>query len=237
MQSEDPQWTDYRSRFSTVYDQANYGDSLQARVMRMGHKLAEKPFGPNTHFNSVLEVGAGTGEHAPFVRHSFDRYVITDADPEALTVAKKKLSGFNDGKLQFEVQSANALNFPDGSFDRLIATHVLEHLYEPHKVLKEWRRVLRPGGTMTILIPTDPGLAWRMSRHFGPRRNATRMGFSYDYVMAREHVNPCNNLVALLRHYFPAALENWWPFGLPSMDINLFHVCQAVMHGKSEQRS
>jgi phosphatidylethanolamine/phosphatidyl-N-methylethanolamine N-methyltransferase len=229
MENEDQAWLDYRQRFAGVYDQANYASPLQAWVMRAGHRLAEKPFGPEKHFGRVLEIGAGTGEHYTFVRHSVDQYILSDSDPEALAVAKRKLSDASPDKLGFELQSAQQLSHPERSFDRVIATHVLEHINQPHLVLKEWRRVVKDSGTLTVLIPTDPGIAWRLGRRLGPRRNAIAQSIAYDYVMAREHVNSCTNLIALLRHYFPNSQEAWWPLPIPSVDLNLFFAFHAVV--------
>lgn len=227
MAEEDKEWLDYRARFSEVYDEANYSSPLQSAVMRESHRLTEKKFNANDHFSKVLEIGTGTGEHFPFVRHGFDQYILTDADPKALEVAKKKLKG---DKLVFETQAGEKLSYADNSFDRVIAVHVLEHIYQPHLVLKEWRRVVKNGGTLSILIPTDPGIAWRLGRHLGPRRNALAQGIAYDYVMAREHVNSCDKLISLIRHYFPARTEAWWPFPLPSIDLNLFFACHATVN-------
>jgi phosphatidylethanolamine/phosphatidyl-N-methylethanolamine N-methyltransferase len=64
------------------------------------------------------------------------------------------------------------LSVPSASFDRLIATHVLEHLPKPERVLREWARVVRPGGTLSLILPCDPGLARRLGRHFGPHPQA-----------------------------------------------------------------
>jgi ubiquinone/menaquinone biosynthesis C-methylase UbiE len=229
MENEDQAWLDYRQRFAGVYDQANYSSPLQARVMRAGHRLAERPFGPEKHFGRVLEIGAGTGEHYAFVHHAMEQYILSDSDPEALAVAKRKLSETGPDRLGFELQSAQQLSHPEQSFDRVIATHVLEHISQPHLALKEWRRVVKDGGTLTVLIPTDPGIAWRLGRRLGPRRNAIAQSIAYDYVMAREHVNSCTNLIALLRHYFPSSLEVWWPFPIPSVDLNLFFAFHAVV--------
>lgn len=229
MESEDQAWLDYRQRFAGVYDQANYSGPLQAWVMRAGHRLAEKPFGPEKHFGRVLEIGAGTGEHHAFVRHAVEQYILSDSDPEALAIARRKLPETSPDKLGFELQSAQQLSHPEQSFDRVIATHVLEHINQPHLALKEWRRVVKDGGTLTVLIPTDPGIAWRLGRRLGPRRNAIAQNIAYDYVMAREHVNSCTNLIALLRHYFPSSLEAWWPFPIPSVDLNLFFAFHAVV--------
>jgi phosphatidylethanolamine/phosphatidyl-N-methylethanolamine N-methyltransferase len=229
MENEDKAWLDYRARFSDVYDKSNYASTLQSTLMRAGHRLTEKRFQKRDHFAKVLEVGAGTGEHLGFLHHTFDQYVLSDLDAKALDVAKQKLNEKFGNKLLYEIESGGKLSYANNSFDRLIATHVLEHIYQPHLALKEWARVLKNGGVLSILIPTDPGMAWRLGRHLGPRRNALAQGISYDYVMAREHVNSCSNLIALLRHYFPERTEAWWPFAIPSIDINLFFVCHAVV--------
>lgn len=228
-ENEDPAWIEYRRHFSEMYDHANYSSPLQAMVMRAGHRLIEKDYGVIDHFAKVLEIGAGTGEHLPFINHSFNEYTLSDLDQKTLEVAQKKLSAHSKKNLTYDVQSGNQLSYPDNSFDRVIASHVLEHIYHPHLALKEWIRVLKPGGTLSILIPTDPGMAWRFSRHLGPRRNAVAQGIAYDYIMAREHVNSCNNLIAILRHYFQHASERWWPTPLPSIDINLFFSFNAVL--------
>jgi phosphatidylethanolamine/phosphatidyl-N-methylethanolamine N-methyltransferase len=232
MQSEDKEWIEYRERFSEVYDDANYSSPLQSAVMRASHKLVENEYNECTNFSRIIEIGAGTGEHLPYVRHGFDEYILSDPDQKTLEVARNKLAGMHAGKLGFVAQTGSKLDYPEHTFDRLVATHVLEHIYHPHLVLKEWRRVLKPGGVLSILIPTDPGLAWRLGRHLGPRRNALAQGIPYDYIMAREHVNPCNNLVALLRHYFPDAKEAWWPFPVPSIDLNLFFAFHAVINNQ-----
>ncbi|WP_326542798.1 class I SAM-dependent methyltransferase [Pseudorhodoferax sp.] len=224
---EDAAWVDYRRRFATVYDQSNYTQSLQGRAMRASHQLVERPFGPERHFGTVVEIGAGTGEHLPFVRHRFDRYVLTDHDAATLAVARRKFPQRAD--VAYERQSGAELAFEDRSVDRLIASHVLEHIYQPHLALKEWARVVRDGGVLSVVIPTDPGLAWRLGRHLGPRKNALAQGIAYDYVMAREHVNSCVNLVALLRHYFPGATQAWWPIPIPSVDLNLFFAYNVVL--------
>ena len=234
MFQEDKAWVEYREKFSEWYDDDNYASPLQSWVMHSSHKLVEKSFSNKSYFQRIIEVGAGTGEHAPFVRHKFDDYTLTDLDPKTLDVARKKLSSTHDGRLKFEVQKGSELAYPDGTFDRLIATHILEHIYQPHLALKEWRRVMKDGGLISVLIPADPGLAWKLGRHLGPRKKAMKKGIAYDYLMAREHVNSCNNLIALLRHYFPASKEAWWPFPIPSIDMNLFFCFQATVDKQSE---
>ena len=226
--NEDQAWLDYKAKFSEVYDQSNYASPLQAFVMRRSHTLLEKKFTQQSHFDRVLEIGAGTGEHVKFVSHKFSEYILTDLDQKTLDRARKKLGSFEHyNLLKFDCQEGSKLCYSDDSFDRLIAAHVLEHIYQPHLVLKEWIRVIKNGGTLSILLPTDPGLAWRLGRYLGPRKNAIAQGIEYDYIMAREHVNSCNNLIAILRHYFKDADESWWPLPVPLMDFNLFFAFHA----------
>jgi SAM-dependent methyltransferase len=41
----------------------------------------------------------------------------------------------------------------DASYDFVVASHVLEHIANPLRALQEWKRVLKPGGTLLILVP------------------------------------------------------------------------------------
>jgi len=56
------------------------------------------------------------------------------------------------------VASADALPLPDGSFDLVLTTQVLEHVADPSGVLAETARVLRPGGALHLTVP----LVWEM---------------------------------------------------------------------------
>ena len=225
---EDSDWRDWRNRFFLLYDTLNYSKGLQGLVMNEGHKLLEKRYTANDKFSKIIEIGAGCGEHTHFIRHKFDEYHLTDIDANVLCAAKKNLVSNEQSKYKFCLAKEIELNYPDDEFDRLIAAHVLEHIYRPHLALAEWKRVIKPGGTISVLIPCDPGILWRIGRKFA-RKKMTRLGLNYDYIMAREHVNPCNNLVTLLRHAFPTNKAVWWPTLIPSMDMNLFFVFHAIV--------
>jgi phosphatidylethanolamine/phosphatidyl-N-methylethanolamine N-methyltransferase len=203
------------------YERANYGSGLGGRVMRRSHELVEVPFGADVHFSRVLEVGAGSGVHIRYIRHSFDEYVMTDMSDAMLN--QIPASNAARGVVTRRQEDASKLSFGDASFDRVIATHVLEHLYKPHEILSEWARVLRTGGVLSLVLPCDPGVAWRLGRCFGPRTAALNKGIAYDYVMALEHVNSITNLVAIIGHHFPNKQENWWPMRIPSTDLNLIY--------------
>lgn len=220
----DLDYADYIRKWSSLYEGKNYDEGIAGYFLTKSHEWCEAPFSESTHFGRVLEVGAGTGIHIDHVRHRFDEYLITDINAPILDRAAGRLDGLQ-GKVSSKSEDATALSFADESFDRVIATHVLEHLPRPHEVLREWNRVLKPGGTLSIVLPCDPGLAWRLGRAIGARRKFVRLGIDYDYWMAREHINAINNLVAFIRYYFPECRREFWrPLFVPSIDANLFFI-------------
>ncbi|WP_159732923.1 class I SAM-dependent methyltransferase [Methylosinus sp. Ce-a6] len=203
------------------YESENYDCGLSGFVLRRSHVLIEKPYSATRKFARVLEVGAGSGIHLRYVRHHFDEYVMTDGQEDMTAQLQRAALQYADPRLTLRTEDACGLSFADQSFDRLIATHVLEHLSSPHLVIEEWRRVLKPGGVLSIVLPCDPGLAWRLGRMLGPRAAARRRGLHYDYVMALEHINSITNLVAILRHHFANRQEYWWPSLVSQTDVNL----------------
>ena len=221
MMRAEPDLADYRRQFEANYEALNYAKNLSSRVLARSHTLLEQPFGPETSFPSVLEVGAGSGIHFRSVRHRFDSYLMTDANPRMLEQAKAKTGG--DPRFHFATENAGRLSFGDAGFDRLIATHVLEHMPAPHDVLREWARVVKPGGMLSIVLPCDPGFAWRFGRNFGVRQRARAAGMEYAYWMAREHVNSIWNLVTFIDYYFDDVRALWWPLRIPSADLNLIY--------------
>jgi phosphatidylethanolamine/phosphatidyl-N-methylethanolamine N-methyltransferase len=173
-------------RWLKNYDKANYSGGLSGYVLKSTHSLIERDFGPDKIFRRVLEIGAGTLAHLPFVRHQYDEYVASDFDEG---VVAQLMSRELPQKVRAIRLDGVKLPYDDDSFDRVIATHVLEHIPSPQASLAEWARIIRPGGVLSIILPCDPGMDWRLGRHFGPRAQAEKAGLPYDYYMAREHVN------------------------------------------------
>jgi len=214
--------------FIDNYDHANQR-TLAGWFIQRGHRLLERTLPRNVPHARVLEVGAGTGHHVNHLDRPYQAYFMTDHDERMLGIAKSKFeTAVASGRLRLERQDAARLTYPDSSFDRVIATHVLEHIPRPISALEEWHRIVRPGGVISILLPCDPGLLWRIGRTLGPRRTAERAGVAYDYLMAVEHVNAIFNLVAVIRYHFERIHEAWYPARIPSPDLNLFYLCHIV---------
>lgn len=50
------------------------------------------------------------------------------------------------------------LPFPDDRWDLIVCSHVLEHVADDRSALREFRRVLAPGGRALVLVPRNPGM-------------------------------------------------------------------------------
>jgi phosphatidylethanolamine/phosphatidyl-N-methylethanolamine N-methyltransferase len=217
---------DYHGLYVEGYEKHNVDRTLAGRFLQKSHKLLEDLLPSDFRADEVLEVGAGSGHHYSFLKHRPHRYFLTDGSQAMLKVAADRYRDeVANGSVVIEQQDATRLTYADGRFDRLIATHVLEHIPNPVEVLREWNRVVRPGGLMSIVLPCDPGFLWRLGRHFGPRRNAKKVGLPYDYVQAADHVNSIFNLVVFIRHHFDDVQEQWYPSKVGLPDLNLFYVC------------
>lgn len=182
-----------------IWKGTNYNDFLyvgaQGFLMRRLHTLMERPFSRSDHFSLTVEVGAGEGQHLPYVRHNFDRYVMTDIrTPQSATVLPTRV--------EFRAANAEDLQFEEKSIDRLVSTCVLHHLTDPERALQSWRTMVRPGGVLTIQLSTDPGLVLRLGRHMTTRRAAKKLGLDYDLEVAREHRNHAGGLMVMIERMF-----------------------------------
>src|SRR5215831_7212832 len=108
----------------------------------------------------VLEVGVGTGISLPMYAPHL-RIFGTDISEAMLDKARQRVS---ERKLKnvegLAVMDAEKLEFPDNSFDVVMAQYVVTAVPNPEAALHEFARVLRPGGELIILtrVSADAGM-------------------------------------------------------------------------------
>ncbi len=100
--------------------------------------------------NRVLEVGVGTGLNLPLYPRDCEVTGI-DISEEMLRKAEGRVKTQGMQNIKLMVMDGSKLEFPDDSFDRVIATYVISAVPDPVKTLLEMRRVCKPSGHLVIL--------------------------------------------------------------------------------------
>jgi ubiquinone/menaquinone biosynthesis C-methylase UbiE len=110
---------------------------------------------------SVLEAGCGVGaQTVALLRNSPEaRFTCIDVSSASLASARRAVREAGFGAPVFRVADVLALPFADQAFEHVFLSFVLEHLSEPAAALRELRRVMKPGGSLTV-IEGDHGSAY-----------------------------------------------------------------------------
>lgn len=190
------------------------------------HRLMEKPFKNNSK-KRILELGAGEGEHLQFVKQNFNEYLLTDIDKKRLD----KIIIEDPQRVSTKKVDASRLPFGDNTFDRVVATCLIAHLSDPEKAMSEWRRVLKPGGNLSIYVPCEPGFALRLFRKLFTAPKAKKLGFEgFNLYIARDHVNDAFRILNLLVEIFreDSVKLVFRPFYFRTWYLNLFCIAQVT---------
>jgi SAM-dependent methyltransferase len=108
-----------------------------------------------TSSSHVLEVASGSGGPALYLARRTDCEVTgVDLNPYGVATAGHAITSAGVSRVRFKMADANStLPFADESFDALLCIDSMNHFPNRLQTLKEWRRVLRPGGRAVF---TDP---------------------------------------------------------------------------------
>lgn len=111
----------------------------------------------------VLDVACGTGDLTEaFARAGAAEVVGLDFTAEMLEIARLKAPkhlGPAASRVVYQQGDAQHLPFPDASFDVVSIAFGIRNVQEPMRALREFRRVLRPGGRLVVLEFAEPSLA------------------------------------------------------------------------------
>ncbi len=106
----------------------------------------------------IVEVGCGTGGLLAAARRSGLAIEGVDIASRWLVVARRRLDDLGLSA-PLIAASADRLPYPDASVDAIVADSLLEHLDDPASAIREWARVLRPGGALILWSPNRRTLA------------------------------------------------------------------------------
>jgi phosphatidylethanolamine/phosphatidyl-N-methylethanolamine N-methyltransferase len=131
-------------RYAKVYD-ALFGPVLQPGRKAVMEALECRPG------ERVLEVGVGTGLslplYPPYVRVTGIDLSREMLEKARLRVGRRQLSNV-EGLLEMD---AEAMDFPDASFDKIVAMYVVSVVPQPARLLRELHRVCKPDGEIFIV--------------------------------------------------------------------------------------
>ena len=117
----------------------------------------------------ILEVGCGTGAMLRLLarRGDFTGEAFGVDQCRSFITAASKLAHMDSvgDRLSFQVGDAHSLDFPDASFDLVIAHTLISHVTEPALVLSEMARVVRPNGTVVIFDGDYASLTYAFADH------------------------------------------------------------------------
>ena len=196
-------------------------EGLMGFFMRYCHKNLEKIKFPKD-ISKVLEIGAGDAPHYNYIKHPFDEYFILETSKHALDIDHK------NSKIKVIEYDGKIIPFKDNYFDRIIISHCLEHINNPEKFLLQMMDKLKIGGVLSISLPTDPGLLFRLGRFylktFSIKKKYKISKEDFDYMNATEHINSIFGLISIIKYHFKnEIIEDYLPFKIKMPDLNIFY--------------
>ena len=199
--------------------------------MLLWHEQLPNRFGVVEQFNNgfvaklpiaagsrTLEIGPGIGGHLESEDLAAQDYHVLEMREEFCQRLTGRLSSAQVHRGSIEERQA----FESGSFDRVIAIHVLEHLPNLPAAIEEVDRILGPGGVFDVVLPCEGGLAYSFARAISSKRMFEQhFQMSYTPIIRSEHVNQLWEVNQVLFSKFKPAKRSFFPLRVPISTINL----------------
>jgi len=137
--------TDYEETYHKLEDTHWWFRSRRDMILRLTTTLPKDA--------RILEVGCSSGPLLTELRQAGFLH-IWGVDISGTAVALARERGFD----QVRQADAASTGFDAGMFDVVIASDILEHIGDDRAAIGEWRRILKPQGTLILFVPAHPFL-------------------------------------------------------------------------------
>ncbi|MGA1867864.1 MAG: class I SAM-dependent methyltransferase [bacterium] len=113
----------------------------------------------------ALDIGTGRGDFAIYLARL--GFIVTGLDlSENMISHARENARMHKLPIHFQTGDAEKLEFEDNTFDVIVSRNLLWTLPCPDKALNEWRRVMKPGGTLIVSDGFWKNYTWRRIHHF-----------------------------------------------------------------------
>ena len=157
--------------------------------------------------DTVLELGAGIGNISGRLMGRRLQYVAAEKDRLYLHALRNRfLRTPNVSVLQLDPDRSEDFDNAGGPFDTVLCVNVLEYAADPGALIGSVSRILKPGGSMIILVPQGPGLFSSLDVKLGYKRRFSRAELQTlleKHGLALEGLYQLNKIGTL----------GWWLFG------------------------
>ena len=106
---------------------------------------------PLSPLSEVVDVAAGTGLFGRAVAPAVARITAVDITPEMIEQGRRRAEQDGIPNMVWRQGAAEALPFPDDSFDLAITRYSIHHFVDPEAVLREMARTCRPDGAVVAV--------------------------------------------------------------------------------------
>jgi len=202
---------DIHDRIAQYYDDRHieiYNPTEQGRIHRaLSHAISYINTGSGVPL--VLDFGAGTGNITTHLIRLKCSVVAADVSPGSIAILEEKLP--NMDRLQTLLLNGEDLsNIGDNTFDMVASYSVLHHVYDYLKIVREFVRVLKPGGILYIDHEACPSY-WEDNRcyfdYLGELGDSFRKTHLFELGIPDPEDNFYNNFIYMLKRYM--ARNEW----------------------------
>ena len=225
----------------------------ELRSMAGSHRLMEAmydAFGSLVPGSTVLEVGAGIGTFTAMMIDRGARHVLAmEPEPACAEVLEAEFAGNAQVETSRDaLPDAPCLRGREGTFDLVVCNNVLEHIGDDLGAVEEMARALRPGGSLSLLVPARARLYGALDDAYGHWRRygkgqledlVSRAGLQVDWIRAQNVLGVAGWWVKNLRpgarvdsrslKIYEAMMAGWHPIeSRLHTDLGLSWVLQAT---------
>jgi SAM-dependent methyltransferase len=215
----DPDWVEWNTVLEDFYD-ASQQRGVGKWVNSAGYKVMREI---DIDGATVLEIGPGTIAHHEYWRGRPKLVHLADVDERMAQRGAAVLSTIDVPVTVHEIGPDGHVPLDDGTVDLIVTFYSLEHVHPIDAQLREFHRVLAPGGSIVGAFPTEGGLAWGLGRWLTTRRWLRHhTSVDPDKIICWEHPNYADTILRSLDAEFDVTFARPWPFRfVPLIDTNL----------------